>query len=425
MSRSVESAVGGKRPQHVAVVGAGMVGLSTAWFLAERGVRVTVLEAKQIAAGASWGNAGYLTPSLTTPLPEPSVIRYGVRAMVSPSSPVYVPLTANPQLLRFLLGFLRNSTARRWGKAMRAYLPVNRRALEAFDTMLEAGVQAQVHDTEPLLACFSDDTAREELVHEFALFREMGQQVDYELLTGDQARQAEPALSERTGAAIRVHGQRYINPPQFVEALAEAVQQRDVDIRQGVAVTALHDVGERGVVVVTSEHEPLRFDAVVAANGAHLTDLAKRFGVRQPVQAGRGYSFSVPAEQVPGGPLYFPAHRVACTPLGDRLRVAGMMEFRKPDAPLDQRRVDAIVDAVRPLFTGVDLDDRKDPWVGSRPVTPDGLPLIGATDSPRVFAAGGHGMWGIVLGPLTGQLLAERITTGLTPPELTPFDPLR
>jgi D-amino-acid dehydrogenase len=127
--------------------------------------------------------------------------------------------------------------------------------------------------------------------------------------------------------------------------------------------------------------------------------------------------------------VYFPTQRVACTPLatpeGPRLRVAGMMEFRAPDAALDRRRITAIVEATRPLFTGVDLDRRHDEWVGSRPCTADGLPLIGATTAPRVFVAGGHGMWGIALGPLTGKLLAQRIVTGTTPAELVPFDPLR
>ena len=90
-----------------------------------------------------------------------------------------------------------------------------------------------------------------------------------------------------------------------------------------------------------------------------------------------------------------------------------MMEFRKPEAALDQRRIQAIAEAARPLLRGADLDNRQDEWVGSRPCTVDGLPLIGATEeSPRVFAAGGHGMWGITLGPVTGRLLAEKMVTG-------------
>ncbi len=173
----------------------------------------------------------------------------------------------------------------------------------------------------------------------------------------------------------------------------------------------------------------LRFDSVVLAIGAWLGRLARPFGVRQPVQAGRGYSFSVRADRLPAGPVYFPTQRVACTPLstpdGPRLRVAGMREFRAPDAALDPRRVRAIVESTQPLLSGVDLDDRRDEWVGSRPCTADGLPLIGATRSPRVFVAGGHGMWGIALGPLTGKLLAQRMATGVAPAEMVPFDPLR
>jgi D-amino-acid dehydrogenase len=102
-----------------------------------------------------------------------------------------------------------------------------------------------------------------------------------------------------------------------------------------------------------------------------------------------------------------------------------MMEFKRPDEPLDPRRVRAIVDSVRNLLPGVDLDRRDAEWVGSRPCTTDGLPLIGSTSSPRVFVAGGHGMWGVALGPVTGKLLAEQIATGAAPTPLAPFDPRR
>ena len=144
-----------------------------------------------------------------------------------------------------------------------------------------------------------------------------------------------------------------------------------------------------------------------------------------PLRAGRGYSFSVAVDSPVPCPVYFPFERIACTPIGDRLRVAGTMEFRDVDAPLDMGRVDAIVENGRPLLSGVDWNDRHDVWVGGRPVTVDGLPLIGATRNPDVYVAGGHGMWGITLGPLSGKLLAEQIATGAVPDLLRPFDPTR
>jgi D-amino-acid dehydrogenase len=101
------------------------------------------------------------------------------------------------------------------------------------------------------------------------------------------------------------------------------------------------------------------------------------------------------------------------------------MEFRAADRPADDARADAIVASVRDLLVGVRWDERSRPWVGARPVTTDALPVVGATRQPGVYVAGGHGMWGVTLGPVTGRLLAEQILTGKQPSELVPFDPLR
>ncbi len=414
-------------PRNVAVVGAGMVGLSTAWFLQEHGADVTVFDRDGVAAGASWGNAGWLTPGLATPLPEPAVLSYGVRAVLSPSSPVYVPPSASPRLLRFLAGFAANSTAAKWRRAMESLVPINGRALESFDMLTDGGVKAETSDAGSFIAAYRTAEERRVLIEEIEHIRAAGQKLEYEAVDGDRARELEPALSDEIGAAVVLFGQRFIEPGRFVHALADSVRGRGGEIREGAEVTGVDDTGgaRGGVEVRTSGGGAERFDAVVLANGVWLGDLARRFGVREIVQAGRGYSFSVPMERVPEGPVYFPSQRVACTPMDGRLRVAGMMEFRRPDAPLDPRRIRAIVEAARPLLRGADLAARHDEWVGSRPCTRDGLPLIGATRSPRVFAAGGHGMWGITLGPATGRLLAEQIVTGGRPAELRPFDPLR
>ncbi|PFG39493.1 D-amino-acid dehydrogenase [Georgenia soli] len=416
--------MGTRTPRTVAVVGAGMVGLSTAWFLQEHGTEVTVLERRTVAAGASWGNAGWITPGISTPLPEPAVLRYGVRAVLSPASPVYVPPTTNPRLIRFLLRFARSSTARRWRTAMESLVPINGRALAAFDQLAAGGVAGRTREAESFLAAYRTTAEREVLLEELRHIRAAGQDIEFDVLTGSEARAVEPALSDEIGAAIRLRGQRFLNPGEFVARLAESVRARGGVIREQTRVVRLADTGD-GVAVTAADAGADRFDAVVVATGAWLGDLARGLGVRTPVQAGRGYSFSVPVDHLPAGPVYLPAQRVACTPVGDRLRVAGMMEFRAPDAPLDPRRIDAIVAAARPLLRGADLDDRRDEWVGARPCTPDGLPLVGPTRSPRVHVAGGHGMWGITLGPVTGQLLADALVTGHRPRELAPFDPLR
>ena len=416
-------AAGAGAPRDVAVVGAGIVGLATAWFLQESGVRVTVYEQDRVAAGSSWGNAGWLTPSRVAPLPQPAVLRYGLKAVLDPSSPVYLPLRADAGLLRFLTSFVRHSTHRHWRRGTAAFVPLSARALGAFDALAAGGITARTRRSEPFLAVYRTEREREGLLAELRDAREIGHDVDFATVMGAEARALEPVLTREVGAAVRIWGQRYLDPPEYMNALAAAVRARDGALLEGETVRDLRDTGD-GVVVTTAAGER-RHDAVVVATGAWLGALARRFGVRQPVQAGRGYSFSVPVERMPAGPLYLPIQRVACTPLGDRLRVAGMMEFRRPDEPLDPRRITAIVDAVRPFLAGVDLDDRRDEWVGSRPCTGDGLPLLGRTTSPRVFVAGGHGMWGMVLGPVTGVLMAQTVLEGEPPAELRPFDPLR
>jgi len=416
-------------PEHVVVVGAGMVGLATAWFLQADGVRVTVVDREGVAAGSSWGNAGWLAPALTLPLPDPAVLGMGVKATLDPSSPVYVPFTTNPQLLKFLASFARHCTPQKWREAMAVFTEANRRSLDAFDALVAGGVSEPTHKADPLLAAFLSEQDRDHLVQEFERVAEVGDRTEHELVDGDTLRTLEPALSESVTHGVLLRGQRFINPGRFVHALADAVRERGGEVKGAVDVKAVERVRDR-VEVRPVSGEPIVADAAVIASGTWLGRLARPHGVSTIVQAGRGYSFFVSTGTEPANPVYFPAQRVACTPIdgpeGERgLRVAGMMEFRRPKAPPDPRRIRAIIDAASPLLRGIDWDARTGEWVGSRPCTADGLPLVGRTRTPGVHVAGGHGMWGIALGPLTGQLLAARIARGESSRLLEGLDPLR
>jgi len=415
-----------QQPEHVVVIGAGMVGLSTAWFLQRQGVRVTVVDRDGVAAGSSWGNAGWLAPALTLPLPDPAILSTGIRAALRPSSPVYVPFTVDPRLWRFLIGFARHCTPTHWNRAMAVFNHANLAGADAFDE-LGAALDEPVRDARPFLAAFASAEDRQALVDEFEHAAVTGGKASYQLLDAAEVHALEPALGPDVTHGISIHGQRFINPGRFVHALADAVTSAGGTIRTGMTVDAVVDRGS-SVTATGADGQTVTADSAVIANGTRLGALARTHGVKRIVQAGRGYSFTIHPEHVPSGPVYFPAQRVACTPLGgpgDGLRVAGMMEFRSPDAPLDPRRITAIVDAAAPMMAGVDWSQRTDEWVGSRPCTADGLPLVGRTRSPRVHGAGGHGMWGVALGPLSGRLLADQIVHGRTSDLLRAFDPLR
>jgi len=403
------------------VVGAGMVGLATAWHLQERGVEVTVLDRHGVASGASWGNAGWLTPGMAMPLADPSLWTYGPKAMLDPDAALSVPFRFDRALWGFVARFMAHATPGAWRRAMADLTPIDRMALEAYDELEAGGVHATSHPSRWVVA-FERERESVPFVHELRGVAKAGQEVRLSRMP-DGVRV--PHLSPAVRSTWTLEGQRYIEPGPYVQALATSVSARGAKLLTDAKVTEIRPV-PGGVEIAVHGHDTMTADTVVIATGAWLPDLAQRFGVRTRVQAGRGYSFSVPVEGPPiDHPVYFPARRVACTPYQGRLRVAGTMEFRGPDEPFQAGRVRAIVNSVRDLFEGVDLDSRADEWVGSRPVTPDGLPLVGRTTAPGVYVAGGHGMWGMVLGPATGRALAGLITTGLPPEEIRPFDPLR
>jgi D-amino-acid dehydrogenase len=228
--------------------------------------------------------------------------------------------------------------------------------------------------------------------------------------------------SAKITAGLNINAQRFIDPGRFVHALADSVVERGATIRT-LEISGAFSSGSGVDVYPRGGGSPLSADAAVIATGAWLSRLTGR-RVSVPVQAGRGYSFTVPVDRPMPGPIYLPDVRVACTPYQGAMRVSGTMEFRAPHEPVRPERVGAIVASASPLLEGVRWAERSDVWVGPRPVTPDGRALIGEI-SRGVYVAGGHGMWGLAHGPVTGRLLAEQITTGKQPEALRAFDPLR
>ncbi|MDQ2625134.1 MAG: FAD-dependent oxidoreductase, partial [Actinomycetota bacterium] len=207
---------------HVLVVGGGVVGLSTAWFLRERGHEVTVVDAARAGMGASYGNAGWLTPGISTPLPDPAILAYGFKAVASPSSPVYMPVSFDPELWGFLLRFLRNSTSSRWMTAMRSLIGINVHAFDAFDALARGGsdglgrVEVPTHvpgrdGAAPFIAAYTDVRQRKGLQHEFDQIDAAGQPVSYELLDGDEVRALVPNVSDKISAGIRLDDTRFID----------------------------------------------------------------------------------------------------------------------------------------------------------------------------------------------------------------------
>jgi D-amino-acid dehydrogenase len=412
---------GGTGPR-AAVVGAGIVGLSAAWFLQREGFDVTVFDRRGVGAGASAGNAGWICPAMVAPLPEPSVLRYGLASLLRPGSPLRIPPAALPRTWRFLAAFAAHCSDREWQAGVAAYAHLSDIAFSTYGMLADAGVTGGLTDTEVLVA-FEDSAEAAPLRHELESIAAAGRGFGIDELVGAELRREQPLLGEQARYGLRIHGQKYLQPLEVTLELAASVTRRGGQIMTGTQVSAVR--GRNGHVRVEGAGTSADFDVCVLANGAWIGQLARGAGIRVRVLAGRGYSFRVPLPEPLLRPLYLPAIRVACTPAADGMRVAGTMEFRLPDDALDRRRINAIVRSARQYLPSVWWPGLTDSWVGPRPVTADGLPIIGATNAENVFVAGGHGMWGMTLGPATGRLLAQLIATGREQAALAPFDPLR
>jgi D-amino-acid dehydrogenase len=408
-------------PRSAIVVGAGIVGLSTAWFLQERGVSVTVVDRIGVAAGASWGNAGWIAPALSFPLNDPRMLRYALRSLPNRAGPVRVSPSIDPALWKFLLRFVANCRESSWRRAVQDNLTLNHECMAAYDVLASNGVEAPVTEA-PITALFRTSADAEHLLEQLQRLRDAGQPSSATELTSAEVREQVPLASNEVSVGVRISGQRFVDPGRFVHALARSVVERGAALDTVDVADVRTSAG--GVVVQPVSGPALTADVAVIATGAWLPKLVRRW-VRVPVQAGRGYSFTVPVERPVFGPIYLPDVRVACTPLDGKLRVTSMMELRRPDAPASAGVAEAMVDATSQFFDGVRWAERDEIWVGPRPLSPDGRPLVGRVLENRVFVAGGHGMWGMKQGPATGRLLAEEITTGNRPPGLSGFDPLR
>lgn len=410
----------------VVVVGGGIVGLCTAYYLAEAGLEVEVVERRALGSGASRGNAGWVCLSHSTPVPAPGVVRYALRSLGRPDSPLYLRPLPDPAFVRWLWRFWRSSTPAAFRRGYTAIAELNRTTFDLFDGLRAAGVETGLTRPGMVHAFLSPAEAR----HHLAVQRQMAHgryPLPDDVVTGDEARLLDPALSPRVRAAYLVEGEGVVDPEAFARALGEALAASGVKIHENTEATGFRAEGDRVTALRTATGE-IPCSAVVIAAGTRSSDLLGSLGHPLPLQAGKGYSFSVDLDPAPRHTLYFGERRAVASPIGPTTRVGGTMELSGNNNRLDWRRIVAVALASR-HYLGRWFDDPddlvsliRDPWVGGRPFLPDGLPVIDRVPGhDNAFAATGHGMLGVTLGPVTGHRLAEYVRTGHRPEALTPF----
>jgi D-amino-acid dehydrogenase len=409
--------------ERVVVVGAGAVGLSCAYFLQLAGCSVTVLDSGPVGAGASWGNAGWISPSLSAPIPGPAALRTALRSIGRPDSPLWLAPRPDPAFALWGLGFLAHCTRASSERGLAATALLSRDAFRYYEQMRDDGLSVDLQ-RQGLL--FVAQSASELDAEQAELSRLAGHGLVTEIarLSGEQCRERQPVLGPRVAGGLHAATEGHLDPRQLTAGLAALLTSRGAVVRTGAAVRgfAVRDGRVAAVRADVPGGAEISADSVVIAAGALSVPVTRMLGARLPMTAGKGYSVSVGCPQLPQAPMYLVETRVGATPMGGRLRLAGTIEFSGLNSRLDPRRIASLLRAARAYLPELDWDDVTQEWTGMRPLCPDGLPVLDRVPgTANAYLATGHSTLGITLAAVTGAHMAEFVRTGTAPAALAPF----
>ena len=408
----------------VIVIGGGAVGLCVAESLASRGAQVTVFERDRCGSAASAGNAGWITPSLSIPVPAPGVIATSLRWLVNPSGPLWIRPTLSPPMLDWIARFIGSCSRSAYQAGLTVLQHAAARAGPAFDRLIARGIRFELHD-DPLLYPAFSQVELEHLWHVVQELLEAGTRQPLERLSAAQARELEPALDGSLAGAVIAHGERRVRPERLTAELRRALIARGVEVVERSPVTAL--VRDRSRWRVDAEAQSRAGEAVVIAGGVDSLRLLAPLGVRLPVVAAKGYSRTYAADPSgPRRPLYLEAPKVAISVFDGGVRVSGTLELGARDLSLSSRRLDAIAAAAQRALPRWHMPPAPHDWAGLRSLSPDGLPFVGPLPGlDGIHVATAHATLGITLAPLTGELVATQLLDGQADELLAAFDPRR
>lgn len=412
------------RQHGIAIVGGGVIGLTMAYYLRKAGEDVTVFDASGFGMACSHGNGGWICPVHAAPIAAPGVVGYTLKSLGKPKSPIYIRPPLELGFYTWAWRFWRRCNQNSWRHGIDALAALNQRTFALVDELAEDGVPFEMYRGGNLHVCRSTDEAATSL-GSFAPMRQYGYQVPEGILPGDALREMEPVLSKTVTAGFLLPEERHVNPVSLCNGLVRKLKELGVELHSGTEVEGF-DVSARRITAVRTTAGNWPVKSIVLAPGAQLRQLAKHLGVNIPVRAGKGYSFSVDLPVLPKHALHLSDSKVGCSPMSGHLRVVGTMEFSGDNLRLDRRRIRGLIDAAAPYLDNwpadVTADNVDDAWVGMRPMTPDGLPVIDRIDNyDNLYVSGGHGMLGVALAPASAVALTELITTGQRPDVLNAF----
>jgi D-amino-acid dehydrogenase len=413
--------------KEVVVIGAGVIGLCSAYYAAQRGFKVTVIDRNaEDHANCSYGNAGMVVPSHFVPLAAPGAVLLGLKWMRKPDSPFWIKPRLDWELFDWGLKFWRASNAahvRRSAPLLRDLHVASRDCFE--DLAAGCGNEFGLVRRGLLALCRTQHALEEE---GRAAQEAVALGVPAEVLNARDLTKLEPGVHMDVAGAVYFPKDCHLTPQRFMARMKKLVTGQGVNIAWKTEVTGFRREGKRIEEVLTSRGE-FPADEVVLCGGSWSPVLAREMGLKLPMQAGKGYSLTL--ENPPELPMIcsiLTEARVAVTPMGSALRVGGTMEMAGLNEEINPVRIRGIVQAMTRYYPAFEERHFRDVqvWRGLRPVSPDGMPYLGRTERyENVVVATGHAMMGLSLGPISGKLAAEILSGEKTSIDINLLNPDR
>ncbi|MEJ2881661.1 NAD(P)/FAD-dependent oxidoreductase [Pedobacter sp. GR22-6] len=395
----------------IIIIGGGIIGLSSAYYLSKQGHQITVIDKGDLTDNCSFGNAGMIVPSHFVPLAAPGMIRQGIRWMFDSKSPFYVKPSLGGGLPAWGLTFLKKSTQRHVEESALPLRDLSLLSKQLFqDLAKEPDFDFELRNN-GILAFYKTEKAAEEEAHLAKRAIELG--LDMAVLSKAECEALQPKLKLDVLGAVHYRCDAHLYPVKLMQALIKYLEQKGVKIVRNQEVTRMTTNGSQISSVFTGTKE-WKADQYILATGSWSPAVAKLLGLNISLMPGKGYSFM---EDEPQQRMSIPAllceARVAITPMNGQIRYGGTMEIAKINSQVNMNRVEGIVASVPKYFPDLTpaVPALKDIWYGFRPSSPDGLPYIGR--SPKLnnlVVATGHGMMGLSLGPATGLLVSQLVS---------------
>jgi D-amino-acid dehydrogenase len=408
------------------IVGGGVIGLCSAYYLHKAGWDVTVVDKSDLTNNCSYGNMGMIVPSHFVPLAAPGMVAKGIRWMFNKKSPFYVKPSLNFDLLSWGLKFMKSANANRVNEVAPRLLEMNLYSKSLYEELSrEQGFDFSL-ENKGILMYYKTAKVADEESHLAETAKQMG--IDVAVLNREELNDLEPELELNVLGAVHYRCDAHLSPDKLMRQLIEHLERSGVYICRNEPVRQIITAYGKVKKIITANKE-FEADVFVLAGGASLPALTKMAGINIPLMPGKGYSFT---SADPKLKLYVPAilceARVAITPMNGFMRYGGTMEIAPINDRVNLNRVEGIVKAIPDYFPSMKMQvpEKKNIWYGFRPCSPDGLPYLGRLKNlSNVIVAGGHAMMGLSLAPATGNIVAD-LADGLpTAVDISVYNPER